>query len=302
MQKRSVFQKGASWAATRLSRYITNDELYLRLKFWGVLGRKLDLEHPVTFNEKLQWLKLHDRSPEYVKLVDKYAVKDYVAEIIGPEHIIPTIGVWERFEDIDFEKLPDRFVLKCTHDSGGLVICRDKSKLDLEAARKKINRCLENDYYLEGREWQYKNVPRRIIAEQYMEDQTDGEHRSDATLTDYKVFCFDGIPEVIMTVRGGHEDENMIVRRMYDPDWKLFEVGLHGKPPVHEAEERPGKLEEMLQYARKLSKGFRHIRVDFYVIGNRVYFGELTFYHMTGLELFDPVSFDRFLGDKIRLE
>lgn len=168
-----------------------SDEQYLRLVFRIKIGRKLNINDPKTFNEKLNWLKLNDRRPEYTTMVDKYLVKDYVANLIGNEYIIPTLGVWDKFEEIDFDKLPDSFVLKCTHDSGGLVVCRDKSKLDLSAAKKIINNSLKRNYYLHGREWPYKDVKPRIIAEKYMVDESGYE------LKDYKFFCFDGIPKAM---------------------------------------------------------------------------------------------------------
>ena len=163
-----------------------SDEDFLKMQFKNVFGYPLDLENPKTYSEKLQWLKLYDRKPEYTMMVDKYEVKKYVASKIGEEHIIKTLGVWDHFDDIDFSKLPNQFVLKCTHDSGGLVICTDKSKLDMVAAKKKIEKSLKNDYYMQNREWPYKNVKRRIIAEEYMVDESGYE------LKDYKIFAFDG--------------------------------------------------------------------------------------------------------------
>lgn len=274
-----------------------SDEKYLRLIYRWRTGSRLDLANPQTFNEKLQWLKLNDRQSIYTRMVDKAAAKEYIAEKIGAGYTIPTLGVWERFEDIDFTCLPDQFVLKCTHNSGGLVICRDKARLDLSAARDILERCLARDYYLNGREWPYKDVPRRIIAEAYIEDADS----PDGTLTDYKVFCFGGTPRIIMTVKGGHGEEKRTVRRMYDPEWKLYEVGLHGKAFADNPEPRPDALDEMLRLAGKLSEGLRHLRVDFYVVGGKVYIGELTFYHMSGMERFEPASFDRMFGDFIEL-
>ena len=164
------------------------DELYLKFMFRLRMHRKLNLETPQCFNDKIQWTKLYDRRPEYTTYVDKYAAKKSVADIIGGQYIIPTIGVWDRFDDIDFEKLPNQFVLKCTHDSGGFVICKDKKTFDIEQAKKKINKCLKRNYYWMGREWPYKNVPHRIIAEQYMADD----------LRDYKLFCFNGVPRMTL--------------------------------------------------------------------------------------------------------
>lgn len=183
--------------------HVIPDRLYLKLKFRQKMGKWPDLDNPKTFNEKLQWLKLHDRKPIYSTMVDKYEAKRYIADIIGEEYIIPTLGVWDRFEDIDFDALPNQFVLKCTHDSGGLVIVCDKSSMNLDAARKKINRSMKRNYYWHGREWAYKNVKPRIIAEQYMEDGNPGEkpERIDAGLTDYKVHCFNGKPKLILVCK-----------------------------------------------------------------------------------------------------
>ena len=187
--------------------------------------------------------------------------------------------------------------MKCTHDSAGLVICRNKEALDYKKAKDKIENCLKRNFFTYGREWPYKNVKPRIIAETYMEEPES----KTGCLTDYKIFCFDGVPEAIMTVEGGHDDENSVIRRMYDTEWNLLNVGLHGKAPVKKAEKTPEKLDEMLKIARKLSKGFRHLRVDLYEIGGKVYFGELTFYHMSGYEIFEPYEFDLSLGSLLKL-
>lgn len=274
---------------------LVSDEKYLKFAYKTRMGKSLNLEDPKTFTEKLQWLKLHNRKPEYTRMVDKYEAKEYVAEKLGAQHIIPTLGIWDRFEDIDFDSLPDQFVLKCTHDSGGLVICRDKSTLDKETAKKKISRCLKRNYYYQGREWPYKNVKPRILAESYMEEEGSN------TLTDYKVFCFNGEPKTVLTVVGGHGNESVIKRRMYDTDWNLLPIGLHGKPFVNEPQEKPEQLTEILQLAKVLCANIPHVRVDFYVIGGKVYFGEITFFHMSGLVQLDPPQWDETFGSWIQL-
>ena len=273
-----------------------SDEMYLRRKYAAVMDRELNLTSPQTFNEKLQWLKLYDRKPIYTTMVDKYAVKQYVAERIGEEYIIPTIGVWDQFDGIDFDALPNQFVLKCTHDSGGLVICRDKNSFDKQTAKKKIERSLKKNYYWSGREWPYKNVPRKIIAEQYMEDDVQNH-----LLKDYKIFCFSGEPRIIMTVTGGHNDETKIQRRMYDTEWNLLPIGLHGHAAVKIPEIKPVKLKEMLELAKILSKGIPHVRTDFYFINNQIYFGELTFFHMSGFAKMEPPEWERTFGGWITL-
>ena len=272
------------------------DAELLKRKYKLIFGKELDLENPKTFNEKLQWLKLYDRKPEYTTMVDKVAAKRYVAEKIGEEYVIPTLGVWDRFDDIDFDSLPNQFVLKCTHDSGGLVIVRDKAKLDRAAAKKKIEKCLRRNYYYLSREWPYKDVKPRILAEAYMED--DQKNR---TLKDYKLFCFSGEPKSILTVTGGHDDESKILRRMYDPQWNLLPIALHGKPMVTEAEPMPEQLPELLRLAGILSKDMPHLRTDFYVVNGKIYFGELTFYHMSGLARMDPPEWGQTFGSFIVL-
>ena len=272
------------------------DEAYVKRAYRIRMGKALCLEEPRAFSEKLQWLKLHDRNPLYSRLVDKYEVRQYIAQQLGEDCLIPLVGgPWASFDEIDFDALPDQFVLKCTHDSGGLVICRDKAKMNMEAAREKLERCLKRNYYWSGREWPYKNVRRRIIAERYMEE--DGSD----TLTDYKVFCFGGVPKVILTVVGGHGDESRTLRRMYDTDWNLLPIALHGKPFVDEKQPKPDKLGEILALAEKLSAGKPHVRTDFYVIGGRVYFGEITFYHMSGMARIEPEEWNLRLGSWIRL-
>lgn len=192
---------------------IMPDSLYLKYKFKRVMGRPLDLKNPKYYNDKLQWLKIHDHNLDYIKLVDKYEVKNIVGRIIGEQYIIPTLGVWNSFDEIDFSDFPDQFVLKCTHDSGGVIICRDKQTFDFDKARKKIIKHLNYNYYWEGREWPYKFIPHRIIAEQYMENIKTGQ------LDDYKFFCFDGVVDNIMVVRGRADGKPKFYH--FDKDWKL---------------------------------------------------------------------------------
>lgn len=269
-----------------------NDEDFLRKKFKLYAGKDLNLSDPITFNEKLQWLKLHDHNPEYTTMVDKYAAKKWVADRIGKEYIIPTLGVWDHFDDIDFDTLPDQFVLKCTHDSGGLVICTDKSHLDVEAARDKLTECLKRNYYWAGREWPYKNVPPRIIAEKYMTDESGIE------LKDYKIFNFDGEPKLIQVDYDRFVEHK---RNLYTTDWKYIEAAIqYPTDPDHQID-RPKQLEKILDLARKLSVGFPHVRTDFYCIDDRIYFGELTFYHGSGFETFTPESIGEEMGKWLKL-
>ena len=270
-----------------------DDAKYLKMIYRIKMKESLDLEHPQTYNQKLQWLKLYDRKPVYTQMVDKCEAKKYAASIIGQEHIIPTLGVWERFEDIDFDKLPNQFVLKCTHDSGGLVICKDKSKLNKEKARKLISSCLKHNYYWGLREWPYKNVKPRIIAEQYMEDES-GE------LKDYKFFCFDGEAKAmfIATDRSNPKEETKF--DFYDMDFNHLPF-TNGHPNATKTIEKPRGFEEMKNLAAKLSKGIPHVRVDLYDINGHIYFGEMTFSHWSGLVPFVPAEWDTTFGSWIKL-
>lgn len=285
------------WAAflmhnPSISRVIP-DEPYLKMVYRGYVGKKLNLENPTTFNEKIQWLKLHDHNPLYTRMVDKYEAKKYVADIIGEEYIIPTLGVWDHFDDIDFEKLPDQFVLKCTHDSGGLVICRDKKQLDKTAAKKKIESSLKTDFYYTGREWPYKHVKPRIIAEQYMED--DETH----DLRDYKIFSFDGVPKAlfIATERGSKEETKF---DFFDMDFKHLPF-TNGHPNADILPAAPKTFEQMKELTAKLSENIPQLRVDFYEVNGRTYFGELTFSHWSGFVPFNPEEWDKTFGDWIKL-
>lgn len=291
---RNIIHKAVSRAALKLTNAITDDALYLKIKYWGMMGKKLDLKHPKTFNEKLQWLKLYDRKDEYTAMVDKAAAKDYAAEKIGSQYIIPTLGVWERFEEIDFDALPDRFVLKCTHDSGGLVICKDKSKLDLAQARQKIERSLKTDYYMSGREWPYKNVPRRIIAEKYMEDHLCGE------LRDYKFFCFNGVAESVMVCTERETGEPKFY--FFDKSWTLKRYNLRGKAaPEGFTLEKPARIDEMFALAEKLSAGIPFLRVDLYSIDGAPYFGETTFFPDSGFDANLLAETDAYWGSLLKL-
>ena len=268
------------------------DDVFLKNKFKISFGYDLDLDNPKTFNEKLQWLKLYDRKPEYTRMVDKYEAKGYVAERIGEEYIIPTLGVWDRFDDIDFESLPNQFVLKCTHDSGGLVICKDKSKLDIKSAKRKINKCLKCNYYWQGREWQYKDVNPRIIAEKFM---TDGDKEC---LTDYKFFCFGGEPKFMYRSMDKAQDPRT---DFFDMDYNRLNMRMRD-PNSDIIPQKPECFEEMKRLAKILSAGIPHLRVDFYEIEGKIYFRELTFYHCGGFSKIYPEKWMDTLGEWIDLK
>lgn len=271
---------------------IKDDREYIEYIWKHKMNYPLNLDNPQTFNEKLQWLKLYDRRSEYTTMVDKYAVKKYVADIIGEKYIIPTLGVWDRVEDIDWNGLPNQFVLKCTHDSGGLVICRDKAKLNKEAAIKKLNKSLKRDYFIAGREWPYKDVAKRIIAEQYMEDEY-GE------LRDYKFFCFNGQVKALFVATDRQKREEPYFD-FFDAEGKHLDF-RHGHPNAPVAPKLPSQFELMKELAAKLSKGYPELRVDFYEVNGHVLFGELTLFHHTGMVPFEPQKWDYTFGAWISL-
>lgn len=273
---------------------IRSDKMYLKLKWKLRMDYPLNLENPQTFNEKLQWLKLYDRRPEYTQMVDKVEAKKYVANIIGKEHIIPTLAVYDSAEDIDFDALPNQFVLKCTHDSGGIVVCRDKSKLDREAAIKELSRGLKVNYFFQNREWPYKNVKPRIIAEQYMSNDV-GED-----LADFKVHNFNGVPEVILVCRDRYK-ETGLTEDFFNSKWEHLDISRPDHPWASSPIECPKELEEMLRLSEQLAKDIPFVRTDFYTIDHKVYFGEITFYPSSGMKAFVPDVWDRTFGDWVKL-
>lgn len=269
------------------------DKLYLQIKYLYMFKSMLNLKQPKTFNEKLQWLKLNYRKPYLTVCADKAAVKDYVSDIIGENHIIPTLGVYESFDEIKFEDLPEQFVLKTTHDSGGVIICEDKLTFNKEAAKEKLEKSLKTDFFQYGREWAYKDVPRRIIAEKYMVDESGTE------LKDYKFFCFNGVPRLIQL------DYNRFVnhcRNLYDLEWNLLEIRYGYPTDANQSFEKPAFLDEMLALASQLSAGIPFVRVDFYMTEKEIFFGEMTFYPEAGFCQFQPQSFDLELGEYLSLE
>ena len=269
------------------------DEAFLKRKYKISMGKELNLDSPETYTEKLQWLKLYDHRPEYTTMVDKYSVKKYVAEKIGEPYVIPLLGVWEKAEDIDFSSLPDRFVLKTTHDSGAVVICKDKSTLDVQATVKKLKYFMKRKYYDCNREWPYKNVKPRIIAEQYMEDSTYQE------LRDYKFFTFSGVPKVLYIAQGRGKGVPTVAD-FFDMDFNhlpfTIDHDMADVPPT-----KPSCFEEMKRLAAILGEGTPQLRVDFYEVDGKVYFGEMTFFHCSGMEAFHPEEWDKTFGDWVQL-
>lgn len=277
------------------------DKTYLQLLYRFKMSHKLDLNHPKTFTEKIQWLKLYNRKPEYTLMVDKYAVKKYVADIIGEKYIIPTLGVWDKPEDIDWDALPNEFVLKTTHGggSGGVVICKDKKTFDRNKAILTLRDSMNSDIYRSLREWPYKDVKKRVLAEKYMVPK-DMVNNPIYELSDYKFFCFNGEPKYCQVIRDRHNKESI---DFYDMNWRHQEfVGLNpvasnGINPVPQ----PLLLDDMICICHKLSKNMKFVRIDMYVIDNRIYFGEITFYPASGMGLFNPDKWNEELGNLISL-
>ena len=277
------------------------DKTYLQLLYRFKMGHRLDLNHPKTFTEKIQWLKLYNRRPEYTLMVDKYAVKKYVADIIGEKYIIPTLSVWDKPEDIDWDALPNEFVLKTTHGggSGGVVICKDKKTFDRNKAILTLRDSMNSDIYRSLREWPYKDVKKRVLAEKYMAPK-DMVNNPIYDLSDYKFFCFNGEPKYCQVIRDRHSKESI---DFYDMNWRHQEfVGLNpiasnGINPVP----RPLLLDDMICICHKLSENMKFVRIDMYVIDNRIYFGEITFYPASGMGLFNPDKWNEELGNLISL-
>ena len=269
-----------------------NDEAFLRRAYLAHIGRRLNLKDPKTFNEKLQWLKLHDRRPEYVEMVDKYKVRDHIARTIGSEYLIPLLGVWDNFDDIDFTSLPQQFVLKTTHDSGSVIVCKDKSKFDFNTASRKLTRSLKRNFFFYGREWPYKNVKPRVIAEKYMVDES-GE------LRDYKLLCYNGVHRNTLTCTERFSGEGLKVT-FFDKEWNVMPFE-RDYPRSLKPIPKPQRYNEMIRLAEILSKGIPFLRVDFYEISGQIYFGELTFYPHCGFGPFQPEEWDHKLGEMIDL-
>ena len=278
----------------KLGKYIS-DTIIIQLKFFREFGRLCNFDDPKTFNEKLQWLKLYNRKPEYTIMVDKYEVKKYVAELIGEQYIIPTIGVWDNPDDIEFNTLPEKFVLKCNHNSGlGMCICKDKTNLNINKVKDELRKGLKQNYFYTGREWPYKNVKPRIIAEVYLEDYSKED------LNDYKFFCFDGVVKLVMITYGRGTSEGLHIS-YYDTDLNLLDMWHHKYPRYEGDVVKPKKYDELLRLASILSKGIPHARVDLYEVNGEIYFGEITFFNASGFGAFRPVEWDYKLGSWINL-
>lgn len=272
---------------------IIPDKQYISMVYRIRMGKSMNWRNPRSFSEKLQWLKVYYRKPELIRLVDKYEMKSYVEECLGPGYTVPTIGLWNSVDEIDFNALPNRFVIKCTHDSGSNILCKDKSKLDYERVKNKLKICLKNNLYYLSREWPYKNVQPRIIAEEYLEDKTRN------SLTEYKLFCFGGTVKMVLICKGVAHTDNRTndfcgVNLNRLPFTSLL-------PNSSEELEKPACYNELLECAAKLSKGLPQVRVDAYVVGDRIYFGELTLFHNSGLRKYEPDEWDYKIGEWLTL-
>lgn len=273
--------------------YILSDKSFIKKIYRKRTGKKINLHRPRTFFEKENWLKLYDRKPQYTMMVDKYEAKEYVGDIIGENYIVPLLGVWKNASDIDFEHLPNKFVLKCTHNSD-VIICNDKASLDIGAVREKLNQQLKEDYYLKKREWPYKNVTRQIICEQYMENSN-----GDSPI-EYKVFCFNGTPKLFMVI-SNRFNSGGLMSDVYDCEWNYLEFIDNGDPCAGDIFEKPRCFDELYKLCELLSKDIPFVRVDFNYWNEHLYFGELTFFHSAGLGSFLPESWEYTIGDWIEL-
>lgn len=274
--------------------YWMPDKMNIKMMFRIYLGKRLNLKEPRTFNEKLQWIKLYDRNPQYTVMVDKYAVRQYVSDIIGSDYLIPLLGVWDKADDVSFEELPDRFVLKSNHDSGSVVVCKNKNDLDKRKTIEFFTRSLKHSGCYHGREWPYKNVPRKIIAEQYMEDNVTHE------LRDYKFHCFDGEPKFILVCTGRKSKEGLR-EDFFDIDWNHLDVQRPEHGNASFSIPRPNQLDQMIELSKKLSQNITFSRIDFYLVNGKIYFGEITLFPTSGYTAFVPENYDAMFGSWIHL-
>jgi len=269
------------------------DRIYLKIIYRARMGSKLKLSNPITFNEKIQWLKIYNKNPVYTQLVDKYEVRKHIEETIGKEYLIPLLGVYDSVDEIDFDALPNQFVLKCTHDSGSLVLCKNKKELDIPAIKRKLNNSLKRNYYYTGRERPYKNVKPRLVCEKYMEDESETE------LKDYKFMCFNGKVKCSFVCTDRRSNDGLKVT-FFDLNWKEMPFTRH-YPKSQRAITKPLEYNRMIALSEILSKGIPFVRLDFYEIDGKIYFGEFTFSPGSGMEEFSPANYDELLGSWITI-
>ena len=272
--------------------FLFPDKLYLQICFYLEMGKKLDLRNPKTMNEKLQWLKLYNRKPEYTTMVDKIMVKDYVGKIIGEDYIVPLLGVWDTPEQIDFDVLPNQFVLKTNHSGGntGVVIVKDKSKIDREAIKEKLQISLKSDIYARYREWPYNNVERKVFAEAYLGND----------LADYKFYCYNGYADAVMICVDRQIGDPKFY--FFDKEWNLKRYNKRGKDaPTDFTLPKPEGIDKMFELASVLSKDIPYVRVDFYNVNGKIYFGEITFFPASGFDYNRLPDSDLHFGSMIDL-
>lgn len=292
---RNMFQKAISWAGSKKLFNFLSDKPYLQLMFWARMGQKLDLADPKSLNEKVQWLKLNDYKDSYPFIVDKYEVRSYIKEALGDEYLVPLVGgPWANWEQVDIANLPNQFVLKTTHDSGGVVVCADKQALNCKKAKEKIEKSLKNNYFWSGREYPYKYIKPQIIAEQYLTDESGLE------LKDYKILCMNGVPQNVMVCTGRLQGN--VKYYFFDLDWNFLPLN-HGDDqlPKDFTLPRPKHLDEMIRVAKTLSKNYKLLRVDLYEANDRVFFGEMTFYPDSGFDTDILPSTDIELGKRLAI-
>lgn len=276
--------------------YILPDELYLKLLFLDRVGYWPNFKSPRSYNEKLQWLKLHDKRKEYTSMVDKIEAKKYVANVVGEKYIIPTLGVWDSVDEIDWDMLPNQFVIKVTSDSGGIIVCKNKDRLNIEEAKSILTKGWGRNYYLKNKEFPYKDLKPRIIAEKYMEDESGFE------LKDYKIFCFNGKPSILFVASDRQKEGEETKFDFFDVEWNHLPF-TNGHPNAKNVIVKPENYEEMLFVAETLAKKIDapQVRIDLYNCNGKIYFGEITFFHWSGMKPFKPVEWDFKLGEMIKL-
>lgn len=272
-----------------------SDELYLKLMYRGYFGKKLDLNNPKTFNEKLQWLKINDRNERYTRLVDKIAVREYIAKNFGSDLLIPVIGVWNSIEEIDFSKLPNSFVLKTSHDSGGVVVCKNKENMDIDILKKKLSRSLNLNYFYGTKEWPYKNILPKIYGEHLLVDNSNED------LIDYKMMVFNGKLYCTLVV-SNRFSKNGPFMDFYDINWNKLPFKRKNKPNSQTIIKKPYNYDKMKQISEEIGEKLDFVRVDFYEVNKKLYFGEITFYPASGFEQFEPEEYDLLLGDLLKLK
>lgn len=280
-----------------------SDSSHLKMMYRAFLGTRLDSDNPVTFTEKMQWLKLHDHNPVYTTMVDKYRAKSLIASRVGPGYVVKSLAAWSNADDIDVSGLPEKFVLKTNHDCGGVLICTDKNRLDLDGAKAFFRRHLKRNYFFGCREWPYKNVEPVVFAEEFLESEGDNAHGEGDTwegIDEFDFFCFDGEPRLVSYCHGDKNDSEKRYNDFYDTGWNLLPLTM-GYSSSGEAIPAPKQLGEMLELSRKLSEGVPFLRVDLFICGGRVLVGELTFYPWGGFTPFSPFEAERMLGEMIIL-